>query len=337
MSKQESGGLQTILNTANLISASSKRVRKNKNFKTAFLSVLVKSVLAMMVAYLLYSRFSDGNVVIKYIILTLTNLFIVWTISSYSKGQWEDHVVTTILFMFIGFIYYVSWTSINYLIGLDFNNPVTIGYFSILTFLSAIIIVSRYTYLNIVKAIGWAIGLATVGLFAFTYSVWGTLKLCDIEKSEDGIQDPMKIVIPIYLLWIAMIGLTFVAEMTHWSSTKHYLFIGAAVIGMVLLGYTVKRCETAKQKMKNSNEAENIEISDEPSWVNNGAHISTFMAWFNLFIGHYISSAFFAFVGYYTLNQCASKDDPRVMSVNFLSLIYLVIGFIYGVKRLVSS
>jgi hypothetical protein len=113
------------------------------------------------------------------------------------------------------------------------------------------------------------------------------------------------------------------------------VFGSCIFIAMGFLGYTWRRCASAVKKIKkvDETEAEKIAINDEPSWVNISAHIATILAWFNLSIGHYISSSFFAFFGYSILDQCAPKDDPRTMSVNILALIYLVIGLIYVIKR----
>ena len=302
------------------------------------MNIIIKSILAIGVAVILIDRFANGNFIGRELIIAAVAIFIVWTISSYSRGQWEDHLVTFIIIGVAAIMYYASWWNFENILGFELNNPVTMGYFVILTFFTLIVLISRYTYLNVVKAAGWAIGLATIGLFAFTYSVWGTLKLCEIDDSVRGIQDPFSIVLPVYISWAIMIGLTFFSEMLCWGQTKYIVLGVSGLIAAGLLGYTAQRCETAVNKMKAENENENEKeaeyIKNEPSWINNGAYIATIAAWFNLFIGHYISSAFFAFVGYYILDQCAPKNDPRVMSVNILALIYLIVGFVKGIQKL---
>lgn len=285
--------------------------------KTSLL--IIKSTTAILVMYLLYKKILGDNFFGKKIIGFFTTMFIVWTISSYSKGEWEDHVLTFVLLMFISILYYSSWAGIEYIFGFGLTNPLTIGYFMIISLFSLIILVSRFTYLNVVKAIGWVIGLSTIGLFIFTYSVWGTLKNCETGETIPGKKDSFITILAIYTIWVLLLGLTFYAEITSNIKNKKIYFGIAIVIAFGLLGYTWNKCSTDK--------------NENPKWVNTSAYISTILAWFNLFVGHYISSSFFSFTGYSILNQCAEKDDPRTISVNLLSLIYIFIGIVYIIKK----
>jgi len=338
MSSKEDGQFQALTNATNILTTTTKRVGKIKNLKEEVFNILFSSIFAIYIGYLLYVKYSHSFVG-RYIISSLVSIFVIWRVSSYSKGQWEDQIVTGILIIMICLIYRFSWIGINRVLGLELNNPITVGMLSIITFISAIVIISRFTYLNIVKAFSWAIGLSTICLFVFTYSVWGTLKICEKEKTIGGIQDPMTIVIPIYLAWGLMTSFMFVAEMINWSSTKKWLFGISISIGIAVVGYSIKRCSKVKQEMKNvdEKEAEQLAIKNEPSWINFGAHIATILAWFNLFIGHIISSAFFSIIGYCILDQCAPAQDPRILSVNFLSLVYIIVGLFYIGKHFLRS
>lgn len=328
-------GTNMITSTASHLVSSAGKISKIPNIWNKIINILVRSVAALLVASLLYHKVVNDSFVGKELIGFVTVMYIVWTISSYSRGQWEDHIVTFITLMITATMYYASWLSLEYIFGLGLNNPVTIGYFVILSWFSLIVIISRFTYLNVVKATGWMIGLSTVGLFVFTYSVWGTLKACEYGEIDKGIQDPFKIVAAVYLTWAVLLGLTFYAEMARQPNTKYIVFGGCSLIAAGFLGYTWQRCAPAVKEMKNVDEAEaeKIAIRDEPSWINTSAHIGTILAWFNLFIGHYISSALFAFLGYSILDQCAPKDDPRTISVNILALIYFGVGLMYVIKR----
>ena len=328
-----------LKNSANLIVSTATSMGKTPNLWNKIMFILIKSMFAILVASLLYYRVADGSFFGKELILFFTVTFIVWTISSYSRGQWEDHVITFIVLMLMALLYYVSWLSLENIFGLELNNPVSIGYFVIISWFAFIILISRFTYLNLVKAIGWIIGLTTIGLFVFTYSVWGTLEVCQLNKVITGIQDPFKIVAMVYLTWAILLGLTFYAEMLHHNNTKLMIFGICSLIAAAFLGYTWKRCEPAMKEMENvdETEAKKISIRNEPSWINTSSHIATIFAWFNLFIGHYVSSSFFSFVGYSILSQCAPKNDPRTLSINLLVLIYFVVGILYVVKHFLLS
>lgn len=341
-SRTASGGVQSLSNAANTFAMSAKSIQKMKNLKTVVMNIIIKSVLIIGVAVILIDRLASDSFIGREVIIGAALVAIGWTIASYSRGQWEDHLVTFIIIIVAAGIYYGSWWNFENILGLNINNPLTMGYFVILSFFTLIVLVSRFTYMNIVKVAGWAIGLSVLGIFAFTSSVWGTLNVCEFDESVGGIQDPFEIVIVVYVTWVILIGLMFYLEtknpkgITSWGQTQYIIFGVCVVITMYFLGYTWERCAPAFKKMEGESEkqAEETAIKDEPSWIDNSAHIATIVAWFNLFIGHYISSAFFAFVGYSILDQCAPKNDPRVMSVNLLSLIYLLVGMIYGFRKI---
>ena len=77
------------------------------------------------------------------------------------------------------------------------------------------------------------------------------------------------------------------ADMSKWGQTKQNILAICIIIAAGLVGYSWQRCSPAKEAMKEKTEeqAEKIAIKEEPSWINNGAHIATIAAWFNVFIG----------------------------------------------------
>jgi len=312
---------------------------RNIKLQNIILTVLKKSFLAILLGAFLYYKVVYTSFFGKSLISLITVLFIIWTISSYSRGNTIDHVYTFFLFIVLTGIYYGSWEAFDNIFGLKLNSPFIIGYYIFISWFSLIIIISRYTTLNIVKSIGLMISLSVFSLFVFTVSIWGTLKVCNFDSSMGGKQDPFYIVISVYLALVILSGLTFYIEKAKKHSMK-LIAVGLCIfIAVLLLNYTWKRCEPAMKDIENINEekAEKNVIKNEPSWVNNSANIATILAWFNLIIEHYSSSAFFAFIGYSILDQCSPKNDPRKISVNLLSLIYLFVGIIYLIKHFLIS
>ena len=121
-----------------------------------------------------------------------------------------------------------------------------------------------------------------------------------------------------------LIGLLFFADMIKWGKTKYKVLAVCVAIGIGLISYTWKRCSEVEVKM----------INKEATWINTGAYIATIAAYFNLFIGHYLSSAVFALMGYSILDQCSQKDDPRVTAVS--ALLVLILPFFYFISKLKS-
>lgn len=323
--------IENITSTISNLMKSATNISKDPNIWTKLFNILFKSIIAIALAILVCYNLASSSFIGKKLVLYITSVFIIWNISSYSRGQWEDHIVTFIILNIIFGIYYGSWINIKDIFGLGLSSPITIGYFVILSWFSLILIISRFTYLNIVKATGWMIGLTTICLFIFTYSVLGTLEICLEDNSSKGLKDPFIIVLMSYVTWIVLLGLTLYAELRN----NNKIFKFCIVIGIIFVGYILKRCDPAIKKMKNANEkdAETIAIKDEPSWINTSAHIATVLSWFNLFIRHYKSSALFAGIGYFILDNCAPKDDPRILSVNIVALLNFFIGICYNLKK----
>ena len=308
----------------------------DKNIKTSpyqaivkvIIDIALKSSIAFGIAFILYKKLKSSNFIIRYIGFIIAILFTCWTASSYSKGQWEDKVVTFLFLIFITCIYYFTIMFFENGLGLSIDNPIVSGILVLITYFTLIILVSRYKYLNFVEAAGWAIGFSVVGLFAFTISIWGTLKVCEQVKKQGGIVDPLSITIPIYLLWGVLNGLLFFAHTGKIKIDTKITIIGISiVIAAGLLWYSWKRCSSALEKIKtvSEEEGEKIAITNNPSWINTSVYIAMVSTWFNLFIGHNFSSLFFSIFGFALLNQCAPKGDTRTLGLSsavFINAIY---------------
>ena len=232
-----------LSNTSKLLSSSSTTLGKIKDIKIILFNLLVKSIIVIGITYIIINKISDENILLKNFIIIVSSLFIFWSFSSWTGYGWknkpiiEDTIVTFIIFIVFGIIYYTSWWNFTNILGLPLDNPLTVGYFVMLFFVTTIILASRYTRLNIVKAAGWAIGLFTVGIFIFTYSILGTLTVCKYDTGSIGVQDSPYITFSIYLLWMILIGLLFFADMIKWGETKYKILALCAAIGLGLISY----------------------------------------------------------------------------------------------------
>jgi hypothetical protein len=306
----------------------SKNIKTSPTIVKILIDIALKSSIAFGIAFILYVKLKNSNIIIKYISFIIAALFTFWTASSYSKGKWEDKVVTFLFLIFITCIYYFTIMFFEKGLGLSIDNPIVSGILVLITFFTLIVLVSRYKYINVVEAFGWAIGFSVVGLFAFTISIWGTLKVCEQVQNERGIVDPLYITIPIYLLWGVLNGLLFFAHTGKMKTDTKLIIIGIAIaIAAGLLWYSWKRCSETAEKIKNvsEEEGEKIAITQEASWINTGAYIATISTWFNLFIGHNFSSLFFSILGFGILDQCAPKGDIRTLGLTsavFINAIY---------------
>lgn len=308
--------------------SSTKSIKTSPTIVKIIIDIALKASIAFGISFILYIKIKSSNPFIKYSSFIIAALFTFWTASTYSKGQWEDKVVTFLFFIFATCIYYFTIMFFDYGLGLSIDNPIVSGILVLITFFSLIITVSRYKYLNIVEAAGWAIGFSVVGLFAFTQSIWGTLKVCQQVKNQGGIKDPLYITIPIYLLWGILNGMLFFAHTGKIKTDTKFTIIGIAIaMALGLLWYSWKRCFDTSEKIKTVSEEEGqkIAITEEVSWINTGVYIAMVSAWFNLLIGHNFSSLFFSVLGFAILDQCSPKGDIRTLgltSVVFLNAIY---------------
>lgn len=255
-------------------------------------------------------------------------------ISSFTVGEIRDKIVTAVLLTTLYLITRYSYYLLIYFFGLSTSNPIVVSYFVILLIVSIIIMVSRFTQLNLVKSIGWMIGLLTVGFFFVTFSIYGSLKECEGNFIHSNVHDPLKTVLTIYSLWILLIILLFWVEGQDWTNLRQdpkkcslrYTLLLIIIIAGILLGYAWKRCKGVDKS------SEETAIEDEPAWVNTGAHIATIMAWLNVFIGHNFSSAFLGFMSFGILDRCAPKNDIRKTAIS--SLLIIVLPIIYLIKTM---
>ena len=320
----------SLSNTSNILSSSAKSFGTIKDIKIILFNLLVKFIIVIGITYIIINKISNENIVLKYFIIAVLYLFIFWLFSSYTGYGWknkpiiEDNIVTFCIFIVFCIIYCVSWWNFTNVLGIPLDNPITVSYFVMLFFITAIVLASRYTQYNIVKITGFVIGLSTICIFIFTYSIFGTLQLCKYGRASVGVQDPNYITFSIYFLWMVLFGLLFFADMILWNETKKIVLAVCAVICTVLIYYTWKRCSEVEEN------GEKI-ITKEATWINTSSYIATIAAYFNLCIGHYLSSAVFALMGYSILDQCAPKDDPRVIAVS--SLLVLVLPFFYFISK----
>ena len=283
-------------------------------------------------------------------ILNIPQLFLLFSIALIYKSNEpkEDKIVTFIILVISNLIVYFSWWNLENVLGIPTDNPIFIGYFVILFFFISLIIISRFSHLNLVKIMGWVFGLLTIGLFIFTNGVLGSLKECEVKEKASKMfsgENPY-IVIPIYLAWIIMFILLFIVETicktnSFWDIfTFNFggkLFWTTVVIATILLWYTWKRCngnESGVDSDKDGPGVSNAEQSsrDKPKWINTEIYIAMAIAGFSFLIQHNMSSIFFSFLGFSIVDQCLPKNDTKQLpfaTLIFLNIIYFIINKIY--------
>jgi|SaaInlStandDraft_1057018.scaffolds.fasta_scaffold00358_6 hypothetical protein len=261
-------------------------------------------------------------------------LFLLGYISSYTIGECRDKMVTAIILIILYSIFRYSYWLLTGFFELSNNNPLVTGYFIFLASISLMVLLSRFTKLNLVKSMGWIFGLGIVGFFFLTFSIYGTLEVCRTEE-ESGIKDPLQTVLQIYFAWFLLIILLFWVDSKEWNwgslrkdpkkCSLRYTLILIFLIGGGLLWYTWKRCKGADKS------SEETAIEQEPTWVNTSAHIATIMAWLNAFIGHNFSSTFLGFMSFGILDRCAPKNDMRKTAISSLLIIVLPIIYLINI------
>ena len=308
-----------------------KTMGNTKNIKMILLNLIIKSIIIIGITYVIVYKIYIGNSLFKNFIIILSSLIIFWFFSLYTGFFWknkplfEDILVTFFIFIFFGTLYYFSWVSLTHIIGLSYENPLFVFYFVMLSVITFIILSSRYSYFNIIKIIGLAIGLSTIGIFIFTFSILGTLNNCNNDNSTD-LPESNYITYSIYFTWIVLIGLFFYADIIKWGKPKFIIISLCIIIGLILIYYTWKEC----QSFGNNGE----KIINNVSWINTSINITTTVSYFNLFIGHYLSSLYFGTMGYFILDVCAPKNDTRITAVS--TLLVLILPFVYLISKLKS-
>lgn len=304
----------SVLQNANSFIKSSGKITSNlSGLRNITIKIFLQIGIIIGFGYILYEQVSSDNIFKRWLVSLIILILVASVLANYSKGQWEDKIITLIMILIIYIIYYVSWWNFINFFEFSYENPLVITYFLILSFFSIIIIVSRFTYLNVIKTTGWAIGLSVLGLFIFTYSIYGSLIICEIKQTQ-RIQDPLYITLSIYFTWFLIIGILFFSELFKGQTKLILIGISIILIG-IILNYTWNRCQLAKKE------------KDEPSWINNSAHLGTIMAYLNVFIGHFFSSGVLGFMSFSILDQCSPKNDPRRIAIGALLIIILPVLF----------
>ena len=305
----------------------------DKDIKAVLLHLFIKCIVVIGIAILSVYYVSNQDVILKLFVCVICSLFIFWLFSNQTGYFWktkpliEDKIVTFIIFIVFGIIYYSSWWNFTNILGLDLKNPLMIGFFIMIFIVNIVILIPRYTKLNIIKSIGWAISLSVFGIIAFSYSILETLNECSESNTFVGTDDPFYIVFSIYAIWLILIGLLFFVDIIDWGNTKKKILGLCILIGFGLLKYIWKRCTDAQVNGQ-------YVVTNEAKWINMSAYISMLVAYFNLFIGHYIGSFYFGILGYSIVDQCAAKDDLRKQA--FAVLLIIILPFIYFISIIKS-
>ena len=107
----------------------------DKDIKAVLLHLFIKCIVVIGIAILSVYYVSNQDVILKLFVCVICSLFIFWLFSNQTGYFWktkpliEDKIVTFIIFIVFGIIYYSSWWNFTNILGLDLKNPLMIGFF----------------------------------------------------------------------------------------------------------------------------------------------------------------------------------------------------------------
>lgn len=322
---------------------------------TDFMSIGLYIVAISVMVYIVYTRLTKGNWLLTHLLFLGASLIVAYQLSTYSKGQKWDKWVTFFIWLLVFFVGYSSWFYTVYVADIPWNNPIVLLFFGAQFFLFGILLVSRYAKLNIVKVISWALGLLTIFVMFFTFSMWGTLKVCQDSLEQPGLKDPLYITLGIYIGWAIVVGcLFFVSEMTRGSEMWYALLIIGVGLSIWLTGYAARRCSETEKKIEKETgiiikdtafgqiedeshkidsgpqeeKAEQIARTEEVTWISTSIHILIIISYISFFIGQIFPAAWYAFLSFYILDSCKAPGDPRRLAAGSMLIILFPIGLL---------
>jgi hypothetical protein len=259
------------------------------------------------VAYIFYDYISQGSGPISHAFYLAFVVLFSYISSSYAKGSVWDQRVTLVLWIITLFVFYLSYYYLVHIAEIPWNNPFVLILFSVQIFFFSIILLSRYIGLNIVKIMGWVIGLITVLMVFFTTSIWSSLDICLLEEKMSSSKESASTVMGVYLGWIVVVASLFaLGEMAKTRLWYGLLFLGF-FLSIWLTGFSVRKCKCSQNER-------------EPSWVENSTHLLLIISYLSFFLGKIYSAAWYAFLVYYILDRCQKtvkveskgKEDSKV-------------------------
>jgi hypothetical protein len=334
--------IKNINSTSAEISNISSSIGGSKKgyFLNKLITILLSCLSLIVVILIIYETIAKGSSWYTHLLFLGTAILVSVSIAMYSKGSKWDKGLTVVIILIIMGISYFNYLFIVEWSGYSFTNPFVMIYFSVQIFLFSMIIISRFSKLNLVKILSWAFGLMTVLITVFTINIWSSVSICQYANQE-GISDSPYITLMVYLGWATVFGSLFAFEEINYSSFYKWitLIIGAG-ISVWLVGYSEKRCSKVEEKIKklinvkdknNEKKAEEIAHREEVTWINNSIHILTAMSFINFLIGHTKVGLWYGFLGFYIVDKCSAPGDIRKVGASTmitLNLIRLFFGSI---------
>jgi len=358
MSEESAGTLKPFKDLADTVQLGNGS--KDPGVKTELIHGLILLLIFFAVVAGIYEQVKN-NWWERHILYVVAALILAWQLGMRSKGEKYDKIVTMVLWLVIFAVMGSSIYSLIYFFGFSGSNPFILMYFGLQFMFFGMIMVSRYTRMNIVKVIAWALGLFTVFLFFFTFSIWGSIESCLYVTDQGGVEDNPWITMGVYAGWGVVIGSLLAWEMTPgFASTTHLVLLAIGVgLSIYLVGYALQQCAPIEKKIQNITgtkevkaggvdvieepgdpsaekeaEAEKVAKTEEYSWINNSIHILTIAGYFSFFTGNIFTAFWYGFMAFYMLDGCAPVGDMRRIAVGALLILLVPIG---GFLKLLSN
>jgi hypothetical protein len=200
----------------------------------------------------------SGYIIYKQIIPTIDVIILIccsiifYKLSLYSKGNDFDKQLTMLILFFCVFIFYYTYNLLINISGFALTNPFILLFLCIQILLYTILIISRYTNLNVIKIISWVIGLSTILMFVFTIIVYNSIEICYLDSNQPQLYDSSFKTYSIYLGWLISIiclGL-FEEYSTLYPKITPFLILASVSISIYIVSLANSSCSNTEQQIK---------------------------------------------------------------------------------------
>ena len=263
------------------------------------------------------------------IIIIPSWLYVFYSLSAFHKFDQKtfnttDQLITFSIYIIFMVIMYIFYFILQDILGLTVSNPISIIMYCILFVIFLFFLIPRYKTVTRIKILGFIISSLVFVLFGTTFGVYNTLLICK-DSSSVGVKDPFYITLGMYVLWILLFSFLLYAEGNGMKPTKILGF--SSPIAIFILYYTWKRCNP-EEKTGNPN------INKEANWIYSTTNIAIIAAYICLILGNYLSCLIIGIMAFSMLDQCAPKNDSRVISVAPTLFCFLILAYI---RKLLSK
>lgn len=293
-------------------------ILKQNKVKTLFIFLL------FTITY--YYILNSTDYYLLLIIIIPSWLYILYSVSAYHRPDKKtfgltDQLITFSIYIVFIFIMYIFNFIMKDILGLSVSNPISIVMYCILFVIFLFFLIPRYKSITRIKIIGFIISSIVFLLGGFTFAIFNSLEYNN--TGSIGTQDPFYITIGMYILWTVLFSFLLYshgADMT----TKKTLLMSSPLIFFILY-YTWKRCDPQEN-------TGNPDIKKEATWIYATTNLAITAAYIFLFLGQFLNSTIIGIIAFAMLDQCALKNDKRVIAVS--SLLCILLPFFYMLVKI---